>query len=97
MKILFQFKIEGQPDDAPLNEKIITLIINPDPKSLWKSVNSDKNDPYWKEDSITQFSPLGDRYILVSSKRGRSHANLGLSEKMILLIKIWRTDGALLW
>ena len=77
LKIRFQFRLEGQPEDAPFNEKIITLIINPDPKSLWKNIDSDKNDPYWKEDHITEFAPLGDRYILVSSKRGRSHANVG--------------------
>ena len=77
IKIKFKFKIDGQPEDAPFNEKIITLIINPDPKSLWKNIESDRNDPYWKEDNVTEFAPLGDRYILVSSKRGRSHANIG--------------------
>jgi hypothetical protein len=77
VKISFLFKIEGQPEDAPFNEKVITLIINPDPKSLWKNLESDKNDPYWKEDNVTVFAPLGGRHILASSKRGRSHANVG--------------------
>jgi serine/threonine protein phosphatase PrpC len=44
---------------------------------LWKNLESDKNDPYWKEDDVTVLAPLGDRHILVSSKRGRSHANVG--------------------
>ena len=77
IKIKFKFKIEGQPEEAPFSEKIITLIINPDPKSLWKNVESDQNDPYRKEDNVTVFAPLGNRHILVSSKRGRSHANIG--------------------
>jgi serine/threonine protein phosphatase PrpC len=77
IKFTFRFKVEGQPEDAPYNEKIITIIINPDPKSLWKNLPNDKNDPYWKEDDVTVFGPLGDRHILVSSKRGRSHANIG--------------------
>ena len=77
IKIKFKFKIDVHPEDAPFNEKVITLIINPDPKSLWKNIESDKNDPYWKEDNVTEFAPLGDRYIIVSSKRGRSHANIG--------------------
>ena len=76
-KITFKFKIGGQPENAPFNEKILTLIINPDPKSLWKNLESNRNDPYWKEDDVTIFSSIGDRYILVSSKRGRSHANVG--------------------
>jgi serine/threonine protein phosphatase PrpC len=77
IKFTFRFKVEGQPGDAPYNEKLITVIINPDPKSLWKTLPSDEKDPYWKEDDVTVFAPLGNRHILVSSKRGRSHANIG--------------------
>ena len=76
-KIVFKFKVEGQPEDAPFNEKPLMLIINPDPKSLWKNLESDKNDAYWKADDVTVFAPISDRHILVSSKRGRSHANVG--------------------
>ena len=76
-KINFKFRVTGENEDAPYHEKPFTLIINPDPKSLWKVVESDKNDPYAKEDEATVFAPLGDRHILVSSKRGRSHANMG--------------------
>ncbi|HTE34837.1 MAG TPA: PP2C family serine/threonine-protein phosphatase [Chryseolinea sp.] len=77
IKFSFKFKVKDQPDDAPFNEKLLTLIINPDPKSLWKTIESDKQDPYWKEDNATVFVPLGDRHLLASSKRGRSHANVG--------------------
>jgi len=76
-KIIFKFKVEGQQDEDPFNEKPLTLIINPDPKTLWKNIASDKNDPYWKEDDVTLLAPLSDRHILVSCKRGRSHANVG--------------------
>jgi serine/threonine protein phosphatase PrpC len=77
IKIKLLFKVEGQPTEAPFREKGSILIINPDPKSLWKNLESDKADPFWKEDNVTVFEPLGDRHILVSSKRGRSHANVG--------------------
>ncbi|MBC7827225.1 MAG: protein phosphatase 2C domain-containing protein [Chitinophagaceae bacterium] len=77
IKFTFRFKVEGQPEESPYNEKTITIIINPDPKSLWKNLPSDQNDPYWKLDDRTEFARIGDRHILVSSKRGRSHANLG--------------------
>jgi serine/threonine protein phosphatase PrpC len=76
-KIVFRFKVQGQPADVPPAEKTRTLIINPDPKSLWKNLPSNREDPYWKEDDVTLFAPIGDRHILVSSKRGRSHANVG--------------------
>ncbi|MEO7802479.1 MAG: PP2C family serine/threonine-protein phosphatase, partial [Ginsengibacter sp.] len=77
LKIILKFKVEGEAEDTPFNEKVFTLIINPDPKTLWKNLESDKDDPYWKQDDVTMFSPIGDRHILVSSKRGRSHANVG--------------------
>jgi serine/threonine protein phosphatase PrpC len=76
-KISFKFKLNGQPEDQPFNEKFFTLIINPDPRKLWKTLESDRSDPYWKEDDITLFAPLGDRHLLASSKRGRAHANVG--------------------
>ncbi|MGZ8538433.1 MAG: protein phosphatase 2C domain-containing protein, partial [Flavisolibacter sp.] len=77
VKIILKFRIDGEAEDSTLNEKIIPLIINPDPKSLWKTKDSDQNDPYWKEDNVAEFVKLGDRHIVVASKRGRSHANVG--------------------
>ncbi|HEX8462364.1 MAG TPA: PP2C family serine/threonine-protein phosphatase [Segetibacter sp.] len=76
-KFVFKFKLAGEAEETPFHEKSIPLIINPDPKSLWKNLESDRNDPYWKEDDITLFAPLNDRHILVSSQRGRAHANVG--------------------
>lgn len=76
-KISFRFKLSGEEEATDFHQKPLTLIINPDPKSLWKNLESDKNDPYWKEDDVTVFAPLGERSILASSKRGRSHANVG--------------------
>ncbi len=77
LKIKLKFRIESEPEDSVLNEKFISLVINPDPKSLWKDISSDKNDPYWKEDNVAEFGKLGKKNIVVSSKRGRSHANVG--------------------
>jgi hypothetical protein len=77
VKFFMKFKVDGQPEEDPFNEKVFSLSINPDPKSLWKMVDSDRHDPYWKEDNVTEFAPLNGKHILVSSKRGRSHANVG--------------------
>ena len=46
-------------------------------KVYGKDLTAIDNDPYWKEDNVTVFAPLNDKHILVSSKRGRSHANVG--------------------
>lgn len=75
--IILKFKMTGEADNAVAHEKPISLIINPDARSLWKNLPGDRNDPYWKEDDVSEFAPISDRHILVSSKRGRAHANIG--------------------
>jgi serine/threonine protein phosphatase PrpC len=77
VKIKLLFRIEGEAEDSILNEKTITIIINPDPKTLWKNIESDKNDSFWKEDNVAVSSNFLDKNIVIASKRGRSHANVG--------------------
>lgn len=77
LKIKLLFRVEGEPEDSVLNEKIITLIINPDPKSLWKNLESDKNDTFSKPDNEAIVAQFLDKNIVIASKRGRSHANVG--------------------
>ena len=77
LKIKLLFRIDGEEEESVLNEKTITIVINPDPKSLWKDIESDKNDPYWKEDNVAVSSDFLDKKIVIASKRGRSHANVG--------------------
>ncbi len=76
-KIKLKFRVKGENENSTLNEKAINLIINADPKSLWQNKESDKTDRFWKEDNVNVFDKLGTKNIVVSSKRGRSHANVG--------------------
>ncbi len=76
-KLKLNFKVTGEAEEAVPNEKLLTLIINPDPKSLWKNKPSETSDPFWKEDDVAIAAPLGDKHIVAASKRGRSHANTG--------------------
>jgi hypothetical protein len=71
------FRLNDEPPGQPLHEKKIDFIVNPDPKSLWKSIPSNPEAPFWKPDTASDTAPLGDRHIVVASKRGRSHANVG--------------------
>lgn len=77
VSLTFKFKMAGEPGEAPYHEKPISLIIIPDPKTLWKNRESNREDPFWKEDDVTLLAPVADRFLLASSKRGRSHANTG--------------------
>ena len=76
-KIKFIFKVEGEPTESENHIKEIVVIINPDPKTLWKDIESDKNDLFWKEDNVSIKDKVGEKSIVISSKRGRSHANVG--------------------
>jgi len=99
-KIKMKFRVSGEAEDSVLNEKPISLVINADPKSLWKNIASDidKDDKwklknYWKPDNIEDFQPLGEKHIVVASKRGRSHANVGSFREDDYAFKHFETTG----
>ncbi len=76
LSIGFQFK------DANAASPIITaetmLFVNPDPKSLWKVLPSDKSDPYFKPDEdIGSLATIGGMSMVSASRRGRSHEHTG--------------------
>jgi len=77
IKIKFKFSVQGEEEGTGPHEKLINFVINPDPKSLWKNIESKKEDPFWKEDNVAVSAKLGEKTIVVASKRGRSHANVG--------------------
>ncbi len=56
---------------------LLALTINPDPRSLWKNEDSDRDDPFWKPDSDGKFLSGGPLEVLAASLRGRSHAHVG--------------------
>jgi serine/threonine protein phosphatase PrpC len=76
-RLKLKYRLDGEPENSVLNEKKVSLIINPNPKSLWKDLPSDETAVFWKPDNVATVAPLGKRNIVVSSKRGRSHANIG--------------------
>jgi serine/threonine protein phosphatase PrpC len=56
----------------------LVLVINNNPKDLWKTIASDHNLIYWKADEDEQGLDGVDRWKLVAaSKRGRSHTHIG--------------------
>lgn len=57
--------------------KVVPFIVNADPKDLWLNKPSPKDSRFAKEDNVTFKSDFLDKKIVVSSKRGRSHAHEG--------------------
>jgi serine/threonine protein phosphatase PrpC len=76
-KVKILFKVMGESEVSKPHEKTISLIINADPKSLWSDIPSNKDALFWKEDNHSDSAQIGEHRIIVSSKRGRSHQNVG--------------------
>lgn len=74
-KISIRYGIEGQAGHVASEA---TLIVIPDPRTLWKNLPTDPNDPYWKSDEDCLHIEGSDDFTLIGgSKRGRSHAQKG--------------------
>ncbi|MBR4840311.1 MAG: protein phosphatase 2C domain-containing protein [Paludibacteraceae bacterium] len=59
-------------------ERVFHIAINPDPRSLWKSIPTPTDIEYYKADSATFFIPSqGEKVLVVASQRGRSHGHEG--------------------
>lgn len=86
-EIVIKYTFEGPdvPDDRPVLEKKLPIIINQDPRKLWKNlpvdwdnmpepkyVNEDTQTVYIKVEAKEDGAPQKD--IVAASKRGRSHA-----------------------
>lgn len=57
-------------------KKVIKLIVNQDPKKLWKNIESNQEHKV-DDDSLFLQSPKHEKDIVVASKRGRSHEHNG--------------------
>lgn len=55
----------------------LSLLVVPNPKSLWKNLPSDTNAIYWRSDEACSALSTENISVLAASKRGRSHAHVG--------------------
>lgn len=55
----------------------LSLLVVPNPKSLWKNFPSDSNAIYWRTDEAYSSLSTENISVLSASKRGRSHAHVG--------------------
>lgn len=73
----FSYNFEGEPDDVIPNYKKITIIINPDPKSLWKDIPSDADGQFAVANKVSETALFLGKTLVAASNRGRSHAIKG--------------------
>jgi len=73
--LTFNFKLKTDSEEKPFHKKEIKLIVNPDPKSLWKNDPTPSDIDYYKPDDVSASFEFGEHKLIVGSKRGRSHAH----------------------
>lgn len=64
-------------DEKEKQSGICKLISNPDPKSLWKVLETDSSLPYQKSNQESKFMQCENYNLLAASRRGRSHEHVG--------------------
>ena len=64
-------------DEKNIEIKNVDLFVNADPKDLWKNIPGDPGDIFYKPYDISYQGKFLDKKIVVTSKRGRSHAHEG--------------------
>ena len=53
------------------------LIVNPDPRTLWRIVEPPEDAPYWKPHTDSRLLQSEEADLIAASRRGRSHAHAG--------------------
>jgi serine/threonine protein phosphatase PrpC len=92
-KIIMHCIRKDRTDDRPVFDRDITLVINPDPRSLWNNIPTPTDIEYYKPDEDKAFVKveaektkgffgLGKKEyprkdMIAASQRGRSHAHEG--------------------
>ncbi|PPU64377.1 hypothetical protein XcodCFBP4690_09450 [Xanthomonas codiaei] len=62
---------------APLQAGVASLLVNPDPRALWKQREPDAALGLRKPHTATAHARIDGAYAIAASVRGRSHANAG--------------------
>lgn len=81
--LVLSYKPKGAFSYEKQMERKLTLILNPDPRTLWKDIPTPRDTEYFKEDSQMQYvkveavDDIPRKDIVAASLRGRSHAHEG--------------------
>lgn len=73
-RLFYYLLINGER--SPIKSVVTTVLINPDPRSLWKNIPS-APALYGKADAAARLLTTGLRTIIAASQRGRAHAHKG--------------------
>ena len=72
-----EYRVSVDTADGSRHSAIVRLTVNPDPKSLWKTLEPPRDAPYWKPHSATVALETKCVRVVGASRRGRSHEDHG--------------------
>lgn len=79
--IVLKYKYQGWYKGCNILERKFKFVVNPDPRSLWQDIPTDKNIKFFKEDYACDYIKVNgnelQKDVVAASKRGRSHAHEG--------------------
>lgn len=90
----FELVVHCKGEGDEVQDFCTVLIINPDPRSLWKSQEPPADSLYPKDHGACSYYDLGERKLVVASQRGRSHGMEGKFREDD--VEVWH-DGASGW
>lgn len=70
------YRYASQPAEH-VRHASVKLVINANPKSMWRDLPSDQADIYWRPDQLSSQLAGSELRAIAASKRGRSHAHIG--------------------
>lgn len=82
-QLSLQYRCKGMLPEQEAFERKLNLILNPDPRTLWKDIPTPRDIEYFKEDSQMEYvkveaiNDIPRKDIVAASQRGRSHAHEG--------------------
>lgn len=74
--LMLGYRYASQPDGR-LRKAALKLVVNANPKAMWRDLPSDSNDIYWRPDQRCDSLQGPALRMIAASKRGRSHAHVG--------------------
>jgi len=73
----YSFPLVYENIDEEKEIHALRILVNPDPRSLWKNLEPSKDELYPKEHFDFEIDRFGTSMIVAASQRGRSHAHSG--------------------
>lgn len=85
--------IRWTSDNVTISSDECILIVNPDPRSLWKIIDPPLGDPYHKPNTDGVLLVTPNYKIAAASRRGRSHEHVGSFRDDDYFVKHDETSG----